>query len=60
MLLVTIIAAIGGPRWRRCGSAAIPLSAVVTGLGMLSTLLVLYRVISPPGEPVASSGSSSA
>ena len=53
ILLVTIVVAIGVAAMAASGSAsALPVagSAVVTGLGLLSTVLVLYRVISPPGD----------
>ncbi len=53
VLLVTIVVAIGAAAMAASGSASslpVAASAVVTGLGLLSTLLVLYRVISPPDD----------
>ncbi len=49
LMLVTIIVAVGGAAMSASSaSAAVPISAITTGLGALSTLLVLYRVIDPP------------
>jgi hypothetical protein len=51
VLLVTVLAAVGAAAAKAADTRIdFPLSAVVTGLGGLSTLLVLYRLIDPPGD----------
>jgi hypothetical protein len=51
VLLVTVLAAVGAAAAKAADARIdFPLSAVVTGLGGLSTLLVLYRLIDPPGD----------
>jgi hypothetical protein len=51
ILLLTVLVAVGAAA-AKASDARIdfPLSAVVTGLGGLSTLLVLYRILDPPGS----------
>jgi len=53
VLLLTIIAALA-MAFIKANSTRVdlplPLSAVVAGLGILSVLLILYRIIDPPGE----------
>lgn len=51
LLLITIIAAVGlaaSVAASRSSSLPMPLSAIVAGLGILSAVLVLYRIIDPP------------
>ena len=53
ILAVTFIAAIALAVTSMSGNRPdlpIAMSAIVAGLGILSTLLVLYRIINPPGE----------
>jgi hypothetical protein len=53
VMLLTIIAAIAMAAMSAMGSQVnlpIAMSALVAGLGILTTLLVLYRVIDPPAE----------
>ena len=53
VMLITIIAAIALAVMSAMGTAVnlpIAMSAIVAGLGILTTLLVLYRVIDPVGE----------
>ena len=53
VMLLTIIAAIAMAAMTAMGSTVnmpIAMSALVAGLGILTTLLVLYRVIDPPAE----------
>jgi hypothetical protein len=53
ILLLTVIAAIALAVTSMTGNTPdlpIAMSAIVAGLGILSTLLVLYRLINPPGE----------
>jgi len=53
VMLLTIIAAIALAAMTAMGSQVnlpVAMSAIVAGLGILTTLLVLYRVIDPPAE----------
>lgn len=53
LMLITIIAAVGvavAAATARTVALPVAASAIVTGLGGLSTLLVLYRIISPPSD----------
>jgi hypothetical protein len=53
VMLLTIVAAIALAAMSAMGSRVnlpIAMSAIVAGLGILTTLLVLYRVIDPPAE----------
>jgi hypothetical protein len=51
ILFVTVVAAVGAAGAKAADARVdFPLSTVVTGLGGLSTLLVLYRVLDPPGD----------
>jgi hypothetical protein len=53
VMLLTIAAAIALAVMTAMGSAVnlpVAMSAIVAGLGILTTLLVLYRVIDPPAE----------
>ncbi len=53
VMLLTIIAAIALAAMSAMGSTVnlpIAMSAIVAGLGILTTLLVLYRLIDPPAE----------
>jgi hypothetical protein len=51
ILLLTVVAAVGAAVVRATATRInFPLSTVVTLLGALSTLLVLYRIIDPPGS----------
>jgi hypothetical protein len=53
VMLLTIIAAIALAAMSAMGSQVnlpVAMSAIVAGLGILTTLLVLYRVIDPPAE----------
>jgi hypothetical protein len=53
IMLLTIIAAIALAAMTAMGSQVnlpVAMSALVAGLGILTTLLVLYRVIDPPAE----------
>ncbi len=51
ILLLTVVAAVGAAVVRATDTRVnFPLSTVVTLLGALSTLLVLYRIIDPPGS----------
>ena len=52
-MLLTIIAAIALAAMTAMGSQVnmpVAMSAIVAGLGILTTLLVLYRLIDPPAE----------
>jgi hypothetical protein len=51
ILLLTVIAAVGLAVMAAAGSSVnlpVAASAITTGLGVLATLLVLYRIIDPP------------
>lgn len=51
ILFITVVAAVGAALLRVTGSQIeVPASVIVAGLGGLSTLLVLYRVINPPDD----------
>jgi hypothetical protein len=51
ILLATVIVAIGAAVAKASANRIdFPLSTVVTVLGALSTILVLYRIIDPPGD----------
>jgi hypothetical protein len=51
ILLLTVVVAVGAAIVRATNTRVnFPLSTVVTLLGALSTLLVLYRIIDPPGS----------
>jgi hypothetical protein len=51
VLFVTVIIAVGSAIMAASGAtAAVPMSAITAGFGILSTVLVLYRVINPPNE----------
>jgi hypothetical protein len=53
ILLLTVIAAVGlAVAGAAARTVALPVasSAIVTGLGGLSTLLIIYRIIDPPGD----------
>jgi hypothetical protein len=53
VLLVTIVVAVGlavAAMAARTVALPVAASALTAGLGILSTLLILYRIIDPPGE----------
>ena len=51
VLLATIVVAVGAAVAKASGSVVdFPLSTVITVLGALSTILVLYRIIDPPAD----------
>ena len=53
VLLVTVIVAVGLAVMSAAGTSVnlpVAASALTTGLGILATLLVLYRIIDPPGD----------
>lgn len=55
ILLLTVIAAVGSALLKASGnelSLPMPTSTIVTLLGALSVLLILYRIIDPPGGGV--------
>jgi hypothetical protein len=54
VLFVTVLAGAGMAALRASDNSLnlpLPISTIVTGLGVLSTLLVLYRVLNPVGSP---------
>lgn len=53
VLLATVIVAVGGAVIAGSGARLdlpFPISTATAGLGALATILVLYRVLNPPGE----------
>jgi hypothetical protein len=51
ILLVTVVVAVGAAVAKAADARIdFPLSTIVTVLGALSTILVLYRIIDPPGD----------